>query len=281
MKISLPRRIRSAALAATALAIGIVSDPALAEASHHQGASAGQVGAATNSAQLESLTTSSQGEWRFTVFPSYLRATSAFDDGGMALSMPAGTRVENYTLNAFAERRLGERWAVSALTGWQELRLSEGGVDRTVSSLTDSFLAVRHSDRASWGTLSAVATVKLPGTYPESSLTAAKQVDTQVELLASIRPLEWLSIVAGGGYRLRFGGVDDELIATVLLPIGLGERLTVTPTLLAATPVGFGEVAKNAVSAGASLGWCVYHGIDVLAPTTGQCTGGMSFKRTS
>ena len=106
--------------------------------------------------------------------------------------------------------------------------------------------------------------MKLPGTYPESSLTAAKQVDTQVELLASIRPLGWLSIVAGGGYRLRFGGVDDELIATVLLPIGLGERLTVTPTLLAATPVGFGEVAKNAVSTGASLGWRVYHGIDVL-----------------
>lgn len=247
-----------------ALAVVAAAQTARAEASHHQGA-AGQVANAVSTAQLQSLTSSSAPEeWRLTLFPSYLRATSAFDDGGTSASLPAGSRVENYTLNAYAERRLGERWAVSALTGWQELRLSESGVARSVSSLGDSFLALRRSDAMGWGALSATATIKIPGTYPESALTSVKQVDAQLEVLASTRPLAWLSLAAGSGYRLRLGGVQDEVTATVLATLDLGAQLTLAPTLLAAVPVGLGTIAKNAVTAGAALGWRATPAVSVM-----------------
>ena len=228
---------------------------ALAEASHHQGTSAGQIAGALNTSALQSLATSTASEeWRFTVFPSYLRATSAFDDSGMSVAMPTGTRVENYTLNAYGERRFGDRWAASALVGWQELRMREAGVTRNVSSVADSYLAVRHSDPLSWGALSAIGTVKVPGTYPESTLTSTKQVDAQLEVFASAPLLRWASVVAGGGYRARFGRVKDEVTATLLTPLALGHSLALTPTVLAAVPVGLGTVAKNAVTAAASLG---------------------------
>ena len=254
------------------LALAGMSDRAFAEASHHQGAAAGQVANAAAAGQLQSLAGASDppdvkslADWQVTVFPSYLRATSAFDDTGMASSMSPGTRVENYTLNAYAERRLGDRWAVSALTGWQELRLQEAGANRSISSLADSFLAVRHSDAMSWGVLSAIGTVKVPGTYAESSLTSAKQVDAQIEVLAAVQPLPWIGVVAGGGYRARFGSVQDEVTATVLVPVRFGGRLTATPSVLAAIPVGLGTVAKNSVLAGASVGWRAFDRMDLTA----------------
>jgi hypothetical protein len=257
------------ALAAVTLALAVASDVALAEASHHQGAGAGQVANAAAAGQLRSFAGAPQAdprrEWQLTLFPSYLRATRAFDDDGMAASMPVGTRVENYTLNAYAERRLGDQWAVSALTGWQELRLREAGTSRSVSSLADSFLSVRHSDATSWGALSAIATVKVPGTYVESALTSAKQVDAQLEVLASVQLLRWLGVVAGAGYRARFGDVQDEVTATALVPVRIGERFTVTPSVIAATPVGLGAVAKNSVLAGTSAAWRALGPLDVTA----------------
>jgi hypothetical protein len=249
----------------TAAALAAIAPDARAEASHHQGAAVGQVAGTVSAAQLQSLASPGGHDWSLQLFPSFLRATHAFDDRGTSLAMPAGTRVENYTLNAYAERRFGEGWAVSALTGWQELRLREGGADRRVSSLADSFLGLRRSDARSWGTLSAIGSVKVPGTYPESALTSTKQVDGQLELLASVQPARWLSLVAGGGYRLRLGGVQDELTATALVPVEVSERFTITPTVLAAIPVGLGDVAKNTVTAGGSIGWTVSRRLDLTA----------------
>lgn len=255
MKLTSYERVRSISLLATAVALVAAARVARAEASHHQVA-AGQVANAISTAQAQTLTPAgAPGDWRITVYPSYLRATRSFDGDGMQAALPAGTSVENYTLNVYGERRLGERWALSALTGWQELRLREAGAARSVSSLGDSFLSVRHSDALGWGAIAAVATVKIPGTYPESTLTSAKQADAQLELFASTKPLPWLSLTAGGGYRARFGGIEDEITGTVLAACDLGARLTVSPTVVAAAPIGLGTTAKNAVTAGAALGW--------------------------
>jgi hypothetical protein len=242
-----------------ALLVLLFADVARAEASHHQagaaaGQVAGQVAGMTSAAQAQSFASGVAEDWQFRLFPTYLRASHAFDDGGTAVAMPAGTRVENYTLNAYAERRLGERWAFSGLTGWQLLDLRESGASRRVASLADSFLALRRTDPRSWGALSAVGTVKIPGTYPETTLTSTKQVDGQLEVLASLQPLRWLGIVGGGGYRLRLGDVKDEITATVLVPVALGRSVTLTPTVLGAFAVGFGSVAKTALTPGASLG---------------------------
>lgn len=240
-----------------ALLLLATAQEARAEASHHQagaaaGQVAGQVAGVTSAAQAQALAARGDDDWQFRVFPTYLHASEAFDDSGTRLALPSGARVENYTLNAYAERRLGDRWAVSALAGWQRLDLREGGASRRVSSLSDSFFALRRTDAASWGAVSTIATVKVPGTYPESTLTSTKQVDGQVELLASMKPARWLGVVAGGGYKLRLGNVKDEVTATVLVPIELW-RLTFTPMVLGAFAVGFGDIAKTTVTPGASV----------------------------
>lgn len=54
--------------------------------------------------------------------------------------------------------------------------------------MSSQFLARRRSGAQSCGALSAVKTVKIPRTNPETPLTSTKQVDTQVELLASVKP---------------------------------------------------------------------------------------------
>lgn len=259
--------IASPARIVSLLAVGLLAVPlaALAEASHHQGA-AGQVANAVTIAHFASLEAAdTELPWLVTALPSYLHATSAFDDEGMSVELPAGSGVENYTLNVYAERRLGARWTVAALTGWQELRLRDGGVTRKVSSVADSFLSVRRSDRFEWGALSTIATLKLPGTYPESALTNAKQVDAQIEVLASASPFRWVSLTAGGGYRLRLGEVQDEVTGTALATFALGERLTVTPTIIGGLSVGVGTVAKNAVTAGAAAAWRWTPGMAVTA----------------
>jgi hypothetical protein len=171
----------------------------------------------------------------------------------------------NYALNLLAERRLGQRWHLSALSGWQLLDLRDAAGTSHVSSLTDSFLSARYAVPVSWGALSAITSVKVPGTYPESSLTSTKQLDAEVGGLATIAAWSRATFVIGAGYKVRFGGVQDEVTATVLVPVRVVDRLSITPLLVGAVPIGIGEVARNSVTAGGSLAFRLTSAVELSA----------------
>lgn len=249
-----------------ALVILLVGSRARGEASHHAGAAAGQVTGAAAAIQSQALTAAeSSGPWQVRFFGSYLSASHVFDDRGSTTSMGPGAGVSNYTINLYAERQLGEYWAISALTGLQVLSLRQPTGSSEMSSLSDSILSTRFTTPLSWGALGLIGSVKLPGTYAETALTNTKQVDAQVEFLALARPWSRVGIVGTLGYRVRFGGIQDEIIATVSLPVQVTSALMFTPLAIGAVPVGLGEVARNSVLPGASLTWVVSANMDVSA----------------
>jgi hypothetical protein len=113
------------------------------------------------------------------VFPSVLFASDKFDDKGSRTPLLDLSSIRNYALNVFAERRFSERWAVSVLAAWQFVLLDNEGASTTFNSLSDSYLNVRYSLPTSFGSLSAITSVKVPGTYPESEATSTKQIDAE------------------------------------------------------------------------------------------------------
>ena len=223
-----------------------------AEASHHQvGSGVGPISTLgiDSNAQLPT-------EWHFQVFPSILSASDKFDDAGSRTSLLDLSSVTNYSLNIFAERRFGERWSVSALTAWQLVLMDNSGSQTEFHSLADSWLNVRYSIPNSLGTLSAIGSVKIPGTYPESEATSTKQVDAEAKAaMAFTSVFPRVSAVLSAGYRLRLGMLKDEVTGALLFPVDVGAGLTITPTLAGAYAVGLGDLAKDAVSAGASATW--------------------------
>lgn len=251
---SMVRTLHCAPLMSCVLLTVVVPASAWAEASHHQGASAGQTASSVNTTALGSLSASPDADgWRISLFPSYLRAVSVFDDRGATLAMAEGGLVENLSLNAYVERTIAERWTISGVTAWQFLRIREPTETRSITSLGDSLLSVRYAMPFGWLTHATSATLKLPGTYPDTPFTSTKQVDAQLESFATIRPTGWLSATAGAGYRLRFGDIQDEVLATAILSANLGSHVTLSPAFIAAIPVGLGATAKNSVLAGATL----------------------------
>jgi hypothetical protein len=253
-------------LVVVAAAILLAAGIARAEASHHTGAAAaGQVAGIATAAQAQLLASEADDSWRVRIFTSYLHSSSAFNDGGSTVQMASGSRAVNYALNLLAERRLGQRWHLSALSGWQLLDLRDAAGTSHVSSLTDSFLSARYAVPVSWGALSAITSVKVPGTYPESSLTSTKQLDAEVGGLATIAAWSRATFVIGAGYKVRFGGVQDEVTATVLVPVRVVDRLSITPLLVGAVPIGIGEVARNSVTAGGSLAFRLTSAVELSA----------------
>lgn len=223
-----------------------------AEASHHQ------VGSGVSPISTLSVDSSAQHptEWHLRVFPSILSASDKFDDAGSRTSLLDLSRITNYSLNIFAERRFGERWSISALTAWQLVLMDNSGSRTEFHSLADSWLNVRYSMPNALGTLSAIGSVKVPGTYPESEATSTKQVDAEAKAaMTFVSVLPRVSAVVSAGYRLRLGVLKDEVTGALLLPVDVGAGLTITPMLAGAYAVGLGDLAKDAVSAGASATW--------------------------
>ena len=232
-------------------AIALATSAAFAEASHHQ------VGSGVVPIPGLGIDPAAQQPtaWHFRLFPSVLSASDKFDDGGSRTSLLDLSSLRNYSLNLFAERRFGERWSVSALTAWQVLVMDGAGVTR-VNSLADSWANVRYSMPTALGPLSAIASVKVPGTYPESEATSTKQIDVEAKAaMTFIGILPRVSAVLAAGYRLRLGMVKDEVSGALLLPVDVVTGVTLTPTIAGGYAIGLGDLAKDAISAGASATW--------------------------
>lgn len=237
-------------VATLAVACGVAA-AAHAEASHHTGSNVAQFGVT----DLQSLSRTRTTDWDVRVFTTALFTSGKFDDAGNRTSLGEGNGISNYGLNAFFERRLGERFAVSALVAGQVLVIDQPTGSQTITSLSDSLLSGRYTVPFSWGSLSAVATVKLPGTYPESEATGAKQIDAEAKVVVALpRLLARVSPLIGVGYKLRLSAIMDELTATLAVPVDLGFGLTATAFMTGAVPVGPGT-AKNTVLPGANLAW--------------------------
>ena len=234
-----------------------------AEASHHQ-AGAGQVVSTATTSALESLGQTAAPDWVLRLLPIVLSTDGGFDEHGMRIPLVAADRITLVSGNAYVERRLGTSFAVAAFTGWQVLLIDEAAGHRRVTSLGDSFLSGRYETRFDWGSLATLATVKIPGTYPESAATSTKQVDAEARLVASVPEfLSRVGIVVGVGYRLRLGGVKDEVVANVAVPVRLVDTVTLTASGLVGIAVGFGDVAKGSVIPGLTLGWRATPSLDL------------------
>ena len=128
-------------LVSTLFASAFAASSALAESSHHQAGS----GAGPISTIGIDLPSEHPAEWHFRVFPSILSASEKFDDAGSRTALLGLNSIKNYSLNIFAERRLGDRWAFSVLTAWQILLMNNNGTRTEFNSLADSLLNLRYT----------------------------------------------------------------------------------------------------------------------------------------
>lgn len=238
--------------------------PARAEASHHQGSSSAQV----VPVGVDGLTGGTDARWSLRVFGSFLTADRRFDGGGERVVLSGGGRVDNLAMNLLVERRLGDRWAVSALAAAQRLAITSPDAPVTNWGLGDSFVASRCSLLPrSWGSVLALGTVKIPGTYPEGEGTGAKQVDVEGKALLSLPRLggPWASLIVGLGYKLRLGAIEDEIAPTVLLDVRPAAALRITLSLTGGIAVGLGSQPKDTLAPGLAVGWQFGPRLDVWA----------------
>lgn len=104
------------------------------------------------------------------------------------------------------------------------------------------------------------------GTYPDTATANSKQVGGEAKLLLAPRELApRVSVVVGTGYRLRLGGVKDEVTAYAFVPVRVMDAATLTPGVSAGMAVGVGEVAKNVVTPGVAIAWQVHRDVDLAA----------------
>lgn len=232
----------------------IVPASARAEASHHVN-SAGQLVSPTILGDVRTLTDPAPPRWDLRVFPSVLVSTGAFDDDGMRSTLAGADRITLMALNVYAERRFGPRWAVAATTSLQRLSVDLPQESDTLSDLGDTFLSARHSDAFSFGSLSIVASAKVPGTYPDSAVTSSRQFDAEGKVILAVPVGGRVTVAGGAGYKLRLGSIEDEITAYAVVPVRLASAWTITGALAAGVPVGFGEVAKSVVMPGVTLEW--------------------------
>jgi hypothetical protein len=244
------------AIGAVLLGAAMVSwaAPAAGEASHHQGANPGQV----SLAGVDSLAERDlESRWDLRAYTSFLTASDKLDDSAERVPLANGGSVQNYGLNAFAEYRFTGRIAASVLTGAQALVIHGDGTMETVWSMSDSFLAGRYTLPLGWGSLSGVASVKIPGTYPESEATGAKEVDQENKLLLAVHEtgVRGLSVLVGVGYRFRLMDIKDELTPTLVVPLRLTDAWTVTAAFTGGIAMGAGDTRKDTLTPGGTLSY--------------------------
>ncbi|MEK6606861.1 MAG: hypothetical protein AABZ30_04295 [Myxococcota bacterium] len=245
-----------------ALALLVISADAHAEASHHQGASPGPM----SLAGLDRLaSTQMQQNWDTRAFFSYLDATRKFGHDGTRAPLVGDGSVRNLGVNGFVERRFGDRWAASVLTGGQMLRVRASGTTDTVWSLADSVLTGRVALPVGAAHVAIPVSLKIPGTYPESEATGAKQIDQETRIVIAVPAvLPRVSLVAGVGYKLRLGGIADEITPALIVPVLLIDRLTATLLATGGIAVGPGT-RKDSLAPGAMLTWRMTGSLDLSA----------------
>lgn len=254
---------RAFCLLTAALIAGTVADRPRADVSHHQGSTPSQM-APTG---VERLADEKDSRLYVRPFFSFLTATRKLDGAGNRTELGSAERISNYALNVFGEWRLGERTAVSALVAVQHLAIRAQAGTTRVTSLADSFVTGRYALPLGWGALALLAGVKVPGSYPESEATGAKQVDVESRAVLVIDRLGWsrLSAVVGVGYRLRTSVIADEVLPMLILPVRVVEGLTIAPTVTGGVAVGAGSVKKDSLAGGAMLTVRATRRIEVVA----------------
>lgn len=228
----------------------------LAEPAHHQGSNPGQL----TLAGTDRLATAHRpADWDLRLYTSFLYATEKFDNEATRVDLTGAGRIRNLGLNGYVERRFGRGFAASALVGVQRLDFAgDAGDEQTIWSLADTQISGRYARALGTWSLALLVSVKLPGTYPESEATGAKQLDQESKLLLVIPSLgtDAVSLLVGAGYKLRFSGIQDELTPTVYLPIRL-RAVKLAPLLTGGIAIGGGALAKDALAAGATFAWAL------------------------
>lgn len=218
-------------------------------------------------------------QWDLRVFPSVLVSSRAFEDDGMRSSLVGADRITLAALNAYAERRFGAAWALSAASSFQRIEAEGPAGTTSFSDLGDSFLSARHGRALPFVNLSIAATVKIPGPYLDSAVTISKQVHAEGRVILAGQGTR-VTLAGGAGYKLRLGDAEDETTAYAAVPVRLARALTITGTVAAGVPIGAGAVAKNVVIPGLSLEWAT---APVQSPgaTSAPCTAEPSPMPTS
>ena len=254
-----------AAMAVGAMALSAPARDAAGEPSHHTGSNPGQV----SPAGMDSLAKPRRDRWDVRTLAAFLTADRMFDDAGERAPLAAAGGIQGYSLTAYVEYQVATRWALSASTGGQ-LLLIDGmtgvtGGD-TVWSLTDSYVAGRFTHPVRWGSASLIASVKIPGTYPESEATGTKQLDQETKVVLAVHELgsPRVSIVVGAGYKLRLGGIKDEITPSIVVPVRVTAAWTATASLMGGIAVGHG-LAKDTLAPGLNVAFRVRSGMAVWA----------------
>lgn len=262
-------RTSSTAKWASSLAAGVLALTALAaraagEASHHQGSNPGQVSVAG----MDRLAQPDLDRWDVRALAAFLTADRKFDDGGQRVALTDDAAIQSWSVTGYLEYRLARRWALSASTGGQLLLIDGATSEDSVWSLTDSYAGGRFTYPLGrdWGSVSLVANVKIPGTYPESEATGAKQVDQETKAVLAIHELgsPRVSLVVGAGYKVRLGGIKDELTPTLVVPVRLTGAWTATASLTGGIGVGPGQ-AKDTLTPGLNVAYRVGDGLEIWA----------------
>lgn len=236
--------------------------PSWAEASHHQGSNPGQV----SLAGVDRLAADERTHpLDLRIFSSFLHASEKLDADARRVEMESGGSIRNYGLNAYGEYRFSRRWAASLLTGVQRLDIDAPIGDDTIWSLSDTQISARFE----WAlspvvSLAGAVSVKLPGTYPESEATGAKQIDQETKVFVVVHRLgsDHVSLVAGLGYKLRLSTIQDEITPTLLIPVRAGPFI-IAPALTGGVAIGLGAQAKDALSPGVTLAYRVSSTLEI------------------
>lgn len=236
----------------------------LAEPAHHQGSNPGQL---TLAGTDRLAATRRPADWDLRLYTSFLYATEKLDGDAARIDLTEAGRIRNYGLNGYVEHRFDRRFAASALVGVQRLDFMGGaGGEQTIWSFADTQVAGRYARALGSWSLAMIVGIKLPGTYPESEATGAKQIDQESKLLLVIPRLgtDAVSLLVGAGYKLRFSGIQDEVTPTAYMPVRIG-RLVAAPLLTGGVAVGGGALAKDALTAGATLAWALRSDFELTA----------------
>jgi hypothetical protein len=237
---------------------------ALADGSHHPAVGPGAPAA------LAGVVADGPGDavapWRVAFIPTSLWAWRTYDDAGKAGRLPSVGRVENDLLDIYLGRRLSGSWDASVLARLQHLRAGVGPGSQTTSGLGDTVVTLRRFERVGSGFLTLHGSARIPGTYGAETMATSKQLDLEAGASISLQEiLPRLGASAGLAYRLRAGGVQDELALAATLPVRMTASLDALASLSVGFPVGLGSTARNAAVAGGAIRWRSRPGVDVLA----------------
>lgn len=225
------------------------------EAAHHQAG-----GATVRDGQsLGQLWKPEPGEWQARLFASALSSDSVFGPSGASVPLENHGTFNAQSLNLFGEYTFSERWSASAYIPLQRSRISSDVSKESWTGLGDTYAWGRYRFDATGPTShSLVLGVKVPGSYGRSSGLGDRQVDYDLQYLASRATASGGYVSFNSGYRVRLGDISDEVILGIQAGFNLGRGWMVVPNLTGVKGIGSG-VNKDYANGGLTV-------IKTLAP---------------